>query len=351
MLNAAPTAGGAMDNERVYVPVEGGGLRAFARETGEPIWDAVLETTWPPVPGNTSLFVGSPGRVVALDAETGGVRWSRPLSADCSAPLLLLRDSIVAATDNGEVLALRTEDGGVIWTRQVGSRTRHTVARLVSRDAIVLVLDDNRIIALETKSGSVLWERSLPGTLSAPATARDRVFVGSTNNFFYALDSDSGEEAWRWRTGGDVVGAAAADDRVYFVSLDNILRGVNRSNGNQQWKAQIPTRPSTPPIAVGDVVVMVGVAPRLDGFVGKTGAVLGSYTAATDLVGAPAIDANLQPFRVALAVFTRDGRITALRSTRMTLPDPPLVPLLKLPGRELPPERLTIPKPHLPTPK
>jgi hypothetical protein len=36
---------------------------------------------------------------------------------------------------------------------------------------------------------------------------------------------------------------------------------------------------------------------------------------------------------------TRDGSVTALRPTRMMLPDPPLVPLLELPGRELPPER------------
>jgi outer membrane protein assembly factor BamB len=350
-MNAPPAATGVMDDERVYVPVQGGGLRAFARETGEPIWNAVVETNWPPVAGGMYLFIGSPGRVVAVDAATGDQQWARPLSADCSAPLLLAGDTIVAATESGEVLALRIEDGGVLWTRQLGSRTRHTLGRLAAPDAVVLVLDDDRIIVLEAKSGAVVWERSLPGTLSAPATSRDRVFVGSTNNFLYALDADSGDEAWRWRTGGDVVGAAAAGDRVYFVSLDNILRGVNRGNGNQQWKAQIPTRPSAPPIAIGDVVMMVGVAPRLDGFVGKTGAVLGSYTETSDLVGAPAIDENLQPFRVAMTVFTRDGRITALHPTRMLMPDPPLVPLLKLPGRELPPERLTSPKPQVPTPK
>jgi hypothetical protein len=36
----------------------------------------------------------------------------------------------------------------------------------------------------------------------------------------------------------------------------------------------------------------------------------------------------------------RDGSVTALRPTRMMLPDPPLVPLPALPGRELPVERL-----------
>jgi len=165
------------------------------------------------------------------------------------------------------------------------------------------------------------------------------VLVGSTDNFFYAFDAATGDDRWRWRTGGDVVGAAASHDRVYFASLDNILRCVDRESGNQQWKTDLPTRPAGPPFAVGDVVVVAGVSPRLDAYAGKDGEPSGSYLAGADLVGEPAIDPNLQPFQVALAVFTRDSRVAALCPTRMRLPDPPLVPLVTLPGRELPPER------------
>jgi hypothetical protein len=82
------------------------------------------------------------------------------------------------------------------------------------------------------------------------------------------------------------------------------------------------------------------VAPRIDAFDGETGDAVGTYTAPTDLQGVPAIDADLQPFKVAMIILTRDARVTALRPTRMMLPDPPLVPLQALPGRELPPERL-----------
>jgi outer membrane protein assembly factor BamB len=337
-LDAPAIAAGVMDAERIYVPLDTGNLHAFDRETGERLWTSNATTVVSPAVAGAFDYTAGPDAVRRFDARTGGERSALALDSPAAAAPVFVQEMLVLATESGDVLGIRAEAGAIAWRRNVGSRTRHRPSVLEDY-AVALTLDDSRVVVLDARSGEPLWERTLPGTLSAPAAARDRVFVGSTDNFFYAFDGQSGNERWRWRTGGDVVGAAAAEDRVYFISLDNILRCVNRDNGNQQWKAEAPTRPSVPPIPVGDVVVMAGIAPRLDGYVGKTGAVLGSYAATADLVGAPAIDANLQPFRVALAVFTRDSRVTALRPTRMMLPDPPLVPLLRLPGRELPPER------------
>jgi outer membrane protein assembly factor BamB len=340
LLDAPPSAGLVMDTERVYVPVRARGFRALARRTGEVVWTEAADTRWPPVVTNGRLFIVLPESIRAMAAATGNPLWSysppQPVSTVPSAH----GEMLFVPTEAGDLIALHAADGAIAWRRPLGSPTRHPVAFLEA--AVVVTTTDGRVLALETATGKALWERSLPGTLSAPATARDRVFVGSTNNFFYALDADHGKEAWRWRTGGDVIGAAAAHDRVYFVSLDNLLRAVNRDNGNQQWKAEVPTRPAGPPIVVGDVVVMTGVSPRLDAFVGKTGEVLGNYTSPLEsqFEGTPAIDPDLKPFHVSIVTLVRDGSVTALRPTRMMLPDPPLVPLLALPGREVPIERL-----------
>lgn len=331
-----------MDAERVYVPVQGRGVRALSRKTGDVVWTEAADTRWPPVVASGRLFIVLPGGLRAMDAATGNTLWNHALGQPVSTLPLAYRDTLFVSNAAG-LMALNAVDGSVVWQRPLGSPIRHPAATLESM--VVVTTAAGQVVAFETATGKVLWERSLPGELSAPATARDRVFVGSTNNFFYALDADNGKEAWRWRTGGDVVGAAAAHDRVYFVSLDNLLRAVNRDNGNQQWKADIPTRPAAPPIVVGDVVVLTGVSPRLDAFVGKTGEVVGNYTAPLEaqFEGTPAIDADLKPFQVAIVTLVRDGSVTGLRPARMMLPDPPLVPLPALPGRELPPERL--PKP------
>lgn len=337
-LDAPPSAAGTMDDERIFVPVEGGGVRAYARDTGLLLWSDVAGTRLPPVAHGGRVFTALDAEVRALDAASGSTLWTRPLGARITAPLTLASGMLVAATEAGDVVLLRADDGGIAWQHAVGAAVRHAAVPL-SSDAFAVVLDDGRVAALRVDTGDILWDRSLPESLGAPAAAEGRVFVGSTDNFFYALDDASGGEAWRWRTGGDVVGAAADGDRVYFASRDNVLRAVNRGNGNQIWKAAIPTRPAAPPIAFGDVVVVTGVSSQLEAYDGRTGASIGSYTAPADLMGEPIVDRNPQPFRVAVVIVMRDGRIAALQPTRLAFPDPPLVPLLKLPGRELLPDR------------
>jgi eukaryotic-like serine/threonine-protein kinase len=336
-FDAPPAADPWMDDERVYVPLQARGVRTLSRETGLPVWTDSVDLAQAPLTEDGQLLLALPNEIRALDPATGTVRWTRPLERPLSAGMTAANGLVYLVTDAGEAIALRARDSEIVWRRTLGAVSHHP-ATVVPPDRLVLALADARVVALEGNTGDVVWERSLSGGLCAPAAARDRVFVGSTNNFFYALDAESGDERWRWRTGGDVVGAAAAGDRVYFVSLDNLLRSVNRGNGNQLWKVSIPTRPLAPPIAFDDVVLLTGVAPRFDAYNGKTGVAMGTYTAPADLQGAPLVDLTPEPFKVALVALTRDGRLSAMRPTGLMFPDPPLAPLLKLPGRELPRE-------------
>lgn len=336
-LEAPPSAAGAMDEARVYVALEGAGVRAFRRDTGEPVWSEPADTRWPLIVAGGLLFAALPDEIRGHDPASGQLRWSHRLEAALSAPLAWVGGRVIVLLETGEVVALRDRDGQVAWRRPLGAAVRYVPAA-IGDTAIALTLADSRLVSLDLESGEPRWERTFEGTIGPPASGRDRVFVGSTNNFFYALDAESGAERWKWRTGGDVVGAAADGDRVYFASLDNVLRAVNRGNGNQLWKAAVPTRPAAPPKAFGDVVVLSGVAPRVDAYLGKTGVALGTFTAAADLQGAPMIDTTPTPFEVAMVAITRDGRMTGLRPTKLMFPDPPLAPFLKLPGRELPRE-------------
>jgi len=344
MLGALPSAGGAMDAERVYIPIQPEQLQALNRATGAKVWRRDIETTWPPLLLNDVLYVAASDEIHALDAETGAQKWRTPFEPPMIAPLASIGDLLIGVFDKGAVIAFAVADGRMVWTRELGAPSHYAA---VSDDMrVFFALDDSRVVALNLLDGVPAWEQKLEGVLNQPSVARDRVFVGSNNNYLYALDDERGRVAWRWRTGGDVIGVSAdTKSGAYYASLDNVLRGVNRGNGNQRWIKEIPTRPILPPRTLGDgiayeeVVLVTGVS-EIDAFAAKTGAAAGMYVPPSDIQGAPLIDSALKPYTVAMVVITRDGRALGLRPTAMMLPEPPNSPFTELPGRHLERERV-----------
>lgn len=340
-LPNVPSAPGAMDDERVYIPLRQDLLVALRRETGTVAWVRTIDIATPIVVAGRKLFAVSRGRIRALDAATGVDLWSVPVEETVSAPLVWDSGWLIASTDAGDVLAFRAADGALIWRRALGAPSVHPAVP-GGENALYLALSDGRVVALGLERGELRWEQGLPGTISQPATGRDRVFVGSTDNFFYALDADSGSLRWKWRNGGDVIGAAVDGDVVYLASLDNVIRAVNRGNGNQRWLQSTATRPVLPPRAFSGVVVLTGLMPAVTVLVGETGVVMGTH-APGNLIGPPLIDSAPRAFAVAIVTVTTEGAVQALRPVGVMFREAATVPLAMLPGRALSRERVVPP--------
>ena len=323
-----------MDDDRVYVALRENTLVAIHRESGVFIWIWAGDTVLSMAAGGGDLYVVTAGGLRALDAATGYERWTTPIGARVTAPIIWEHGLVILVVEPGELLGVRGLDGRSVWRRPLGATTTHPPAA-GSAGALYLSLSDGRVTALSLDTGELLWERTLQGTLSPPAVARDRVFVGSTDNFFYAFNAGTGRDEWKWRNGGDVIGAAVDGEMVYFASLDNILRAVNRGNGNQRWRKPTGTRPVLPPAAFRGVVVVPGLMPALTVFVSETGTVLGTHAAPGDLAGPPLVDPAVRPFRVAFVTVTREGLVDAFRPAGLMFRETAAVPVSALPGRGL----------------
>jgi outer membrane protein assembly factor BamB len=339
-LDSQPSAGGAMDAERAYVVLQTRMMVAIDRQTGAIVWTRPMESMWPPVVGEGIIYVAETTAIHALDPATGDERWQTPLSEPLATALTRSGDALLAIAEPSEAIAMRAADGSVIWRQPLGARSRH--APVANGARVFFALEDGRVAALSLLDGARDWERPLAGTLSLPAVIGDRVFVGSDKNDFYSLDHENGSIKWKWRTGGDVIGADGdGAGHVFFASLDNLLRSVNLGSGNQQWRKEMPSRPAIPPRVVADVVIIAGVAPIITSYDTKKGMVVGTYTAPGELAGPPLIDPVLKPYRVAMVVITRDGRVAGLSPIAMLFKEPALAPLGPLPGshvsREPPP--------------
>lgn len=347
-LPALPSAGGALDDARVYIPL---GMRgdapdgeptttgpgqtiALDRETGESAWARDVGSAWPPAVGNGVVFVAAGDGIHALDAATGELRWRAPLTAPAIAAPTVADARLIVPIAPDQLLALRVEDGAIAWQQSLGSESG-PASMTVDGDAIYLSLAGSRVVRVAAVDGRLVWARTLSGRLGTPGVARDRVLVGSTDNVLFALDPRDGEIEWRYPTGGDVVGAAAWADSIFFVSLDNVVRALNRGNGNQRWKKPLSTRAPAAPRAFDGLVVVHGLSPALATFAARTGAPIAVYDAPATLVGPALIDEHLKPFRVAIVAITGDGRAIGLRPTQMMFREPAPVPMTVLPGRPL----------------
>ena len=339
-LPAPPSAGGVMDADRVYVPLQNEQVVALDRETGETRWMRGIETAWPPVLGAGRVYIAASDELHALDPETGATIWRVPMPQPLLAPQTFDSGWLLGVHERGDVIALRAADGREIWRRRVGNGDAPMAGPVPGeRDAFYLTLDDGTVVALSLVDGRILWQQQIPGRPSPPAWAPGRIYVGSTDNYFYAFDSEDGKPEWKWRSGGDVIGAAADDEFVYVASLDNIIRALNRGNGNQRWRKDTGTRPLGPPVAVGRLAIAPGVMPMLSAFDARTGAPAGTYVAPGDLQGRPLLDPDPKPFTVTAVLVLRHGQVVGLNSVGLLFREQAVTPLPALPGLPLPRER------------
>jgi eukaryotic-like serine/threonine-protein kinase len=341
-LPFSPSAPAAMDEARVYIPLQGEHFIAISRETGDTAWTVDIESDWPPLVNDGVVYIAASDELHALDAETGARKWRVPLGRGPMAPLTITQGTIIALVAPDEVWTFRSSDGQRLWLQPLGGSVGP--ASVAVTGARIFVGLGSRLVRLELSNGAVKWERVLPGVLRSPAVARDRVFVGSTGNQLYAVDQDNGKLDWSYALGGDVIGLATDASVVYVASLDNVLRALKQGSGNQIWKRALPTRPAAAPRAIGGVVAVPGITPPLSTFNAKTGAVIASLELTPDLQRAkflaPTLIApTLTPFTVSLVAITRDGRATGHRSVAMMFREHPLVPLAALPGKALTKER------------
>lgn len=180
----------ALHETAAFVPLRGGETLGLAHwpDDATPSWFApiggseVLDTAT----DGARVFVSTGLRVLALDAATGAVLWTRPIAPHAAGRLLLTRDALFLANDRLE--ALDPADGRRRW---VADHDDHPIAAPDARDGRLVVVSRSTLRLLDAETGRTLWSRPLaaeqdaavasvcfagPATLLAAAGRDVRVF-------------------------------------------------------------------------------------------------------------------------------------------------------------------------------
>src|SRR5215208_766084 len=127
-LDNAPSAAGAMDEERVYIPLMPEQIVALSRATGVKVWQRDIESSWPPVLIGDTLFVVASDEIHALEAATGIERRRIPLEHQLTAPLTATASSLIGIAEKGIVITIAAADGRTLWMRELGAASKFAPA-------------------------------------------------------------------------------------------------------------------------------------------------------------------------------------------------------------------------------
>jgi outer membrane protein assembly factor BamB len=210
------------------------------------------------------LVCGYDGIVHAMDAQAGTEQWTRDVVSD--APLSPpgfdgqrarigdkpARPKIAASDgktlfqpifDQSRVVALDCQTGDVRWSfRASGWIYAHPV---VTDDAVFIGSQDRKFYRLEKDTGKVVWTFKAAARIEAGAAVHDgAVYFGSCEGKFYRLDAKTGEKRWSFECDRYANGKACpiyasplvSDETVYLAGMEGQIYALAAADGTLRWK-------------------------------------------------------------------------------------------------------------------
>jgi serine/threonine-protein kinase len=301
----------AADSINVYVATRDGAVRALEAETGRVRWKVDGRPGVVAAGGGLVIARDEDGTVWAMDAATGSDRWKAASGIRGRLPAVLYKDAVIVAGEGLAVLDAAT--GQPRWSV---SDARVTAAALPSGPWLFVAEESGALRCRDLVTGTVLWSFKTAHPLAAPPVVDDdsHVLIGTTDRRFVALDPrKNGKVRWSWKLGGDVQDPpAVSGPRVLFTNHEDVLYALKRKNGDLAWRASLPSRPLSGPLFHGDGVLVACFGNRpgetfLIGFDPRTGQRQGDLKAPGEVRTPPVIVGDL----VIMAL--RDRAVAALR--------------------------------------
>lgn len=200
-------------------------------DSGQVLWDRRLGGTLRGGPLLTTDRVyaateESPaGRVYALEMRTGKVAWNVK-TGGITASLTLAQGRLYAGTEAGIVLAIDADSGVVRWRRRLSGAVR--AAPVFTPAGLFVVTTADSLYLLDVATGEVRRRGPAPGAvLATPASDSARVYLATASGMLAAVDPATLDTVWTRNLGGGVFGSPAlARDTLYALTRSGRLVSV-----------------------------------------------------------------------------------------------------------------------------
>ncbi len=248
-ISAKISGGLTASYQSVFFGTENGLVVALDAETGDVKWQQKVkgEVLAKPIAEEGFVIVNTgSGILYGLDAETGEEKWVYesevpPLTLRGIAAPTVNAGAAIVGTANGKLSAVILESGQVAWEQVVAAPTGTTeLERLVDIDSQALVLGgvvftisyNGTLAAVELRTGRIIWKREYRSYRRISLDG-NTLFVVDSNSQLYALDRRSGVELWTQTTlrGRDLTAATPMDTYIVVGDKFGYLHWLRQSDG------------------------------------------------------------------------------------------------------------------------
>jgi len=250
----------------VFVPTLYGKVYALDAETGDVKWIYEVDG---PILGTVNLLDtedGSPpllfvigqadGALHSFDPETGKGVWKTEAIDQCDGSASVGNGSIVFGSCAAAFHIFSAENGSVTKNIELDPDSQVASGVAIAGDSVFGGSHSGRVFHASISQGEVLWVNgdSEDEVFTTPALSEDSLVFSSYDGNVYALDRLTGTQKWKHVTDGYPTSTVIARDRVY-VGIDGALHVFSLSDGEELWSYEVSDEISSPAIIQNSIVV------------------------------------------------------------------------------------------------
>ena len=150
---------------------------------------------------------------------------------------ILVDGMVIVGTNEGRLVAVDAHTGAIRWTYQAGGAIKPSLA---AANGLVFATDGAALHAVDAATGTGRWSAPIDDAVGRLNVVDGVVYAGAPGGVV-GFHADTGAEAWRWNGGPAGVPVAAgpiADGVGYFATRDGRVFAVDIASRAVRWSIQ-----------------------------------------------------------------------------------------------------------------
>ena len=305
----------SVENGLIYFASQQGKLTAVVAESGEIKWssDTKQELSAGVSLGQQLIFsANTDGQVLAYDKTNGELQWQQQLTSEVLTSPVQVNDIVVARSQDGKIVGLKVNSGEPIWQvqRDLPNLTlRREVPPTVVGNTVILGLPTGNLLAINALDGQILWEIpiSVPAGVNEIQRMRDiagqPIINGSViySNTFQGdvVAIDASKRGVVWQQEIDSFHPMSDDqNNLYIASSESKVIAIAKDSGDIIWTSdELSKQEISLPTVVGQYLLVFGDEGEAYILDKNTGKILGKYNLSRDyqVIGKPIVNSGANP--------------------------------------------------------